>query len=109
MIKPRDGAEFWRPNMAAPRSVNQTAFQKRIDEIVGTRDGRSIVKLAWAPDEKRWRPHPHGVEPPGYTFPIFIAYHDIEGNEVAAPRWVLLERIEWEQYAKEWEDRRYNF
>ena len=107
LYEPKDGAELWVPDMPAPRSVNQGAFQKRIDDIVGTRDGRPIVKLAWAPDEKRWRPHAHGDDPPGYTFPIFIAYHDKDGNEIAAPRWVLLERLEPEQYAAMWEDRRY--
>ena len=108
--KPRDGAESWTPNMVPPLSFSNkdhAAYQKRIDSIVGTRDGRSIIKLAWAPLEKRWRPHACGDEPPGYTFPIFIAYHDADGNEVAAPRWVLLERLEPEQFARMWEDQRY--
>lgn len=108
--KPRDGAEGWYPDMPAPLSFSAkqiAEFQKRIDDAVGTRDGRSIVKLAWAPSEKRWRPHPHGAESPGYTFPIFIAYCDDQGHEVAAPRFVLLERLEPPQYAPMWEDGRY--
>jgi len=110
MITPKDGAEHWYPDMPMPASFGPkqlAAFQKRIDDIVGTVDGRSIIKIAWAPDEKRWRPHPHGTEPDGYTFPIFIAYMDAEGHEVAAPRFVLLQRLEWEQYAPIWEAGRY--
>ncbi len=108
MIKPKDGAESWTPNMLAPSHFNVAAYQKLIDQIVGTRDGRSIIKLDWAPQVLRWRPHPIGVESPGYTFPIFIAYHDKDGNEVSAPRFVLLERLEPEQYAPTWEATRYS-
>ena len=110
--KPRDGAENWRPNEPLPFSFSQqdqAAFQKRIDSAVGTRDGRPLVRLAWAPAEKRWYPHPHGTEPPGYTFPIFHAYTNADGELVAAPRWVLLGRIEPEQYAPAWEATRYSF
>ncbi len=107
-VTPKDGCETWRPHEPRPSNFNEAAYQKRIDVIVGTRDGRPLIQLAWAPDELRWRPHPHGIDPPGYTFPIFIAYHDHEGNEIAAPRWVLLERIEPEQFAPTWELTRYS-
>jgi len=107
-LAPQDGAERWVPNEPRPSNFDVAAYQRLIDQIVGTRDGRSIIKLAWAPEELRWRPYPHGTEPHGYTFPIFIAYHDSEGNEVSAPRWVLLERIEPEQYAPTWEATRYS-
>lgn len=109
-IKPRDGAEHWFPDEPMPASFSLKKleeFQKRIDNIVGTRDGRPIIKLAWAPAEKRWRPHAHGTEAEGYTFPIFIAYVDAQGREVAAPRFVLLQRLEWEQYGPIWEAGRY--
>ncbi len=108
LIKPQDGAERWHSNEPRPSNFDVAAYQKRIDDLVGTRDGRPIIKLAWGPEELRWRPHPHGTKPHGYTFPIFIAYHDAEGNEVSAPRWVLLERIEPEQYAPTWEASRYS-
>lgn len=109
-IKPRDNAESWLPDEPMPASCSQKQFeqtQKRIDAIVGTVDGRSIIKLAWAPAEKRWRPHAHGTDADGYTFPIFIAYVDAQGHEVAAPRFVLLQRLEWEQYGPIWEAGRY--
>ena len=107
MITPRDGAESWQPDEPAPSNFNQAAFQQHIDQITGTRDGRSLIKLVWAPSEKRWSPHPHGDEPVGYQFPIFVAYTTADGVHVAAPRWVLLERIEPEQFAPTWEASRY--
>lgn len=94
--------------MPPPSNFDKEAYQKRIDQIVGTRDGRPIIKLAWATEEFRWWPHAHGDEPKGYVLPIFHAYTDLDGNLVAAPRWVLLERIEWEQYAPTWEATRYS-
>lgn len=109
---PRDGAESWTANMPAPSNFNQSAYQKKIDDLVGTRDGRPIIKLAWAPEEFRWWPHPCGDEPKGYMFPIFHAYTDADGTLIAAPRWVLLERIEPAQFAPTphfWESKRYSY
>ena len=106
-----NNASGWRYSMPPPRSFTfkqQKDYQKRIDEICGTSDGRSIVKLAWAPDELRWRPHAMDEAPPGYTFPIFFYGYDTEGKEIAAPRWVLLERLKPEQYADHWEAGRYS-
>lgn len=110
--RPRDGAERWEPNEPPPSNFDQSAYQQRIDEIVGTRDGRPIIKLAWAPQEFRWWPHRCGEDPRGYVFPIFHAYTDSSGNLIAAPRWVLLERIEPSQYAPTpqfWEAKRYQY
>ena len=97
--------------MRPPHSFTENArvaYQKRIDSVVGTtKGGRPIIKLAWAPDEMRWRPYSLETAAPGYTFPIFVAIKDEEGNEIAAPRWVLLERSEPEQYGPTWEQGRY--
>jgi hypothetical protein len=112
MIIPKDGAERWKVNEPLPSNFDQSAYQKRINEIAGSIDGRPIIKLAWAPQEFRWWPHPVGTDPPGYVFPIFHAYTDSEGNLIAAPRWVLLERIEPAQYAPTeqfWEAKRYSY
>lgn len=97
--------------MRPPRgfsSERQSEFQKRTDAITGTRDERSLIKLAWAPDELRWRPHRMGDEVPGYTFPIFFYGWDAEGKEIAAPRWVLLQRAEPQHYAATWEASRFS-
>lgn len=85
----------------------QGKYQRRIDDAIGSHNGRPLMKLAWAPDELRWRPHRLGDDPPGYTFPIFYRGKDEDGNELAAERWVLLERIEPEQFAPTWEAGRY--
>lgn len=94
--------------MPAPSHVDVAAYQGSLDFIVGTRHGRPIIKLAWAPDELRWYPYALDTEPRGYTFPIFHAYTDAEGQFIAAPRWVLLERFEPEQYGPTWETGRYS-
>jgi len=91
----------------APTNVNQAVFQERINQITGTRDSRPLILLAWAPDELRWTPHKLGDEPVGYTFPIFCTGKDESGQFKAPERWVLLERIEPEQYAADWEGKRY--
>lgn len=96
--------------MGPPQSFSRRdaeQYQKRIDGITGTRDGRPIVKLAWAPDELRWTPHPLPDDPIGYTFPIFCCGRK-DGELVAAPRWVLLERAEPQHYAHTWEAGRFS-
>ncbi len=106
-----NSAERWRPNMLPPASFTKAdvaRFQRRIDDATSTRDGRSINKLAWAPDELRWFPYRMGGEPRGYTLPIFYYGNDASGEKVAAPRWVLLERLEPSQYAPTWEQGRYS-
>lgn len=90
-----------------PSNFNQAAFQSKIDRITGTKDGRPLIKLAWAPDELRWMPHKLGDDPEGYTFPIFCTGKNEQGEFVAPERWVLLERIEPEQFAHTWEAKRY--
>jgi hypothetical protein len=47
-------------------------------------------------------------DPIGYELPIFVYGNDANGEKVAAPRWVLLERLEPEQYASTWEMGRYS-
>ena len=112
-LNPRDGAESWNPNEPAPSNFDQAAYQQKINDIVGTKDTRPIIKLAWAPQEFRWWPiRVHEEEVKGYTFPIFHAYTTSNGELVAAPRWVLLERIEPEQFAPTeqfWEAKRYGY
>lgn len=97
--------------MSPPLSFSrrdQAEFQRRLDAVTGTRDGKPIIKLAWAPGELRWYPHRMGEQAPGYIFPIFYYGNDADGNKIAAPRWVLLERLEPEQYASTWEAGRYS-
>lgn len=88
-------------------TFNRAAYQKRIDQITGTRDGRPLIKLAWAPDELRWMPHRLGTKAIGYTFPIFCQGKNADGGWNVPHRWALLERIEPEQFAPTWEVGRY--
>lgn len=93
--------------MSRPGNFDQAAFQKRIDDAIGTGpNGRPLMKLAWAPEEFRWMPHRMGVEPPGYTYPIFCS-GKVDGKFTAPERWVVLERIERPQYEHGWEAKRY--
>ncbi len=105
-----DSTQGWRPRMSRPASFPwkaQRKYQKRIDQITGTRDSRPIVKLAWAPEELRWMPHPLPDDPPGYVFPIFCVGR-VNGELVSAPRFVLLQRAEPQHYAASWEASRYS-
>lgn len=86
----------------------QVRYQKLIDRITGlSHGGHSIIKLEWAPEVFEWRPYPLGSNPTGYTLPYWLALWDKDGNEVAAPRWVLHERCEPEQYLPGWENTRW--
>lgn len=91
-----------------PRGFNQKDYQQRIDAIAGTRNGRPNMKLAWAPQELRWCPHRMEEEARGYIFPIFCSGANDAGELVAPERWVLLERIEPQQFAPTWELGRYS-
>lgn len=88
-------------------SFNRAAFQRRIDESIGTANGRPLIKLVWCPTEFRWMPHRLGEDPPGYTFPVFCTAKDTDGEFHAPERWGLLQRIEWPQYGPTWEGVRY--
>lgn len=93
--------------MSKPSNFDEAAYQKRIDALVGTRDGRPLIKLAWAPDEFRWYPHRLGSDPLGYAFPSFCNSRDKDGELHSPDRWGLWARNEPEQYAPLWEATRY--
>lgn len=93
--------------MSKPLNVNLVACQKRIDRITGTRDGRPLILLDWAPDRFRWMPHRLGTDPEGYTFPSFCGSRDKDGELHSPERWGLWQRNEPEQYRITWEAGRY--
>lgn len=89
-------------------SVDQARFQKYINRITGlSHGGHPIIKLDWGPDVLGWQPYPHGSNPIGYTQPTWLARWDKDGNDIAAPRWVLSQRCEPEQYLPGWENSRW--
>lgn len=108
---PINRPEKWWPAMARPLGydrVAQARYQKLIDRLTGTsRDGQSLIRLDWGPEVLGWQPYPLGSNPIGYTQPTWLALWDHEGSDVAAPRWVLSERIEPEQYLPGWENDRW--
>lgn len=103
--------ERWTPRMRKTLgfdSVAQARFQKYIDRITGlSHGGHSIIKLEWGPDVLGWHPYAHGSDPIGYTHPTWLALWNSASEPIAAPRWVLHERIEPEQYLPSWEDGRW--
>lgn len=92
--------------MSYQGSFNRAAYQRCIDQSIGTANGRPLVKLVWCPSEFRWMPHKLGEEPPGYVFPQFCTKR-VEGKFIAPERWGVLERLEWPQYGPMWEAKRY--
>lgn len=108
---PLNRPEAWKVAMPRPLGFDiaaQSRYQKLIDRITGTgRDGQPLIKLDWGPEVLGWQPFPLGSNPIGYTQPTWLALWDAEGNDVAAPRFVLSERIEPEQYLPGWENDRW--
>lgn len=103
------GASDW----SCPLSDEQVAaFQARIDSVVGTSRGESIVKLAWNADKRYWREICTNWDSVGKPTefikrPIVLYKSVREPNgkllhDIPVPRWLLLTRLEPEQYAGTW-------
>lgn len=93
--------------MSKPSNFDDGAYQSRINQLVGTRDGRPLIQLDWAPNRFRWMPHKLGDDPPGYTYPSFCNRRDENGELRSPERWGLWSRNEPEQYRMTWEAGRY--
>lgn len=92
--------------MSKPSNFDDGVYQKRIDALVGTMDGRPLILLDWAPNRFRWMPYRLPGDPPGYTYPSFCNAR--KDGELASPdRWGLWMRNEREQYGPMWEAGRY--
>lgn len=89
--------------MPKPSNYDEAVFQKRINDLVGTKDGRPLILLDWAPNRFRWMPHRLGTDPPGYTYPSFCNHKPLASPD----RWGLWMRNEREQYGPLWEAGRY--
>lgn len=89
--------------MSKPSNYDEAVFQKRINSLVGTKDGRPLILLDWAPNRFRWYPHRLGTDPAGYAFPSFCNSAPL----VSPDRWGLWMRNEREQYGPLWEATRY--
>lgn len=92
--------------MSKPSNYDEAVFQKRIDHLVGTKDGRPLILIDWAPNRFRWMPYQLPGDPPGYTYPSFCNARR-DGELVSPDRWGLWQRNEREQYGPLWEAGRY--
>lgn len=116
-LSPLDDPRVWQRSQAfeAPLSPEQVEnVQKDIDAICGTtRDNKSIIKLVWNGDVRFWK-ELHDTwdsqgQPVGDTYKRPQVLHksvyddnDIWQFDAFPPRWLLLTRIEPEQYASTW-------
>jgi hypothetical protein len=116
-LHPLDDPEVWRqaPAYDAPTSVDVVAAQKWIDSIMGTtRNNESIYKLIWNGDRRYWYEFYTSWDVLGNptsepTRRPRIRYKALRDpntrkliRDVFPPRWILLSRIEPEQYADTW-------
>lgn len=96
-------------------SFDVRGFQKKIDSIVGLNpEGKSIVRLRWARDCKKWLNYEwdsFGSTTKGEMVQKYCAFrvdvNDADFVEVSPPRWILEERFEPGQYSGSWDAARY--
>ena len=96
-----------------PDSVDVAQIQREIDSIVGTTRGNQIVRLVWNGDKRYWRTIVREWDVTGvpveYVKRPIVLFRSIYGShrkwerDVFVPRWLLLTRIEPEQYVPGWE------
>lgn len=114
-VHPLDDPAMWErvPPHRAPSDVDVEKEQAEINRIYGTtREGQPIMKLVWNGDRTYWEEFYDQWDSFGEPlhkskFP-FIRYktrRDQFGNrlqDVFPPRWLILCRVEPEQYADDW-------
>lgn len=107
-------AAWTTPAYSPPDDTDIEQVQKQINEICGvTRDSRPIALLAWNGDRRYWKDvcikwSPAG-EPLEFIKRPIVLYKAVYGPhrrhiiDLFPPRWLLLTRIEPEQYVPTWE------
>lgn len=80
------------------------AYQRRLDQTTGV---SGAVTLKWAPDWQVFKARAIGESIDEETTPAQSALTDARGRSVAPPRWMLVERIEPEQYVRDWDRNRW--
>lgn len=94
----------WEVGMRPP-SFSVLAYQRLLDQITGV---PGAITLKWAPDWKVFKARAIGETVDEETTPAQSALTDARGRSVAPPRWMLVERIEPEQYVRDWEKNRFH-
>lgn len=121
-LNPYDDLEEWghdwtfKPPMAK-HEVDD--FQRKIDNVFGTnRDGKSCFKLVWNGDQRYWWKYAYDWNSFGdgikWELRPRILWKKVDlGNgdyvDLFPPRWLLLGRIEPEQYAETWKEESWIF
>lgn len=103
-------SELWRK----PDHVDVPYWQRRINDIYGMKDGQPIVRLVWAWEPQQfffyeWDSAGNGIKGekrPQYEF-LAVPLSNGRTLPICAPRWVLEERQEPEQFLAGWEASRY--
>jgi hypothetical protein len=115
-VAPLNDPSAWvrSPAYKAPLAADETAaVQKEIDSIVGTtRENKSICLLVWNGDERYWKQFHDKWDASGAPVgdPIkrpIVLYRSVFDGEIFQhdafpPRWLLLIRLEPEQYFDTW-------
>lgn len=115
-LHPLDDKAVWAKSPAynPPADVDIVQTQKWIDSIMGTtRDNESIYKLVWNGDRNYWyeffwqwdglgRPIGAPVKCPRVRFGVRLGPNGRKDLDVFPPRWLILTRLEPEQYAENW-------
>ena len=122
VVQPLDNKDIWReaPAYSPPADIDIVREQKWIDSLMGTtRGNESIYKLVWNGDRNYW--HRFYMVTNGLGRPIgdperrplirFKALRDSNTRQlirdVFPPRWLILTRLEPEQYAEGWKSESY--
>ena len=119
-----DNPDIWRqePAYQAPSNVDIIQAQKWIDSMMGvTRDNQSIYKLVWNGDRRYWyqfymRWNGLGQPVGAVTRRPQVRYKALRNRttkklirDVFPPRWLIMTRLEPEQYAGTWKQESYVF
>ena len=98
-----DNPKRWEVEMRPP-AFSVLAFQRQLDRITGV---SGAVKLVWCPDWKVFKSRRVMENVTEQTTPAQSALTDTLGRSVAPPRWMLVERVEPEQYVPDWNNNRW--
>lgn len=129
-LSPLDNPLIWQRSPAyepigEARDVDVSAVQRQINDIWGTTADRGsgdtdIFKLAWNGDRSFWfeifmewygngKPSAPAVLRPRYKYGSIYGPHKKFIRDTFPPRWILLTRLEPEQYATRWYEESYFF
>lgn len=122
-VHPLDDPNVWlkSPMYAPPAHVDEKLAQQQINDVAGlTRNKKEIFRLVWNGDRRHWleyymewnsigQPTAEPFKRPHVRFKAFRDKNKKLIRDVFPPRWLLLARIEPEQYYDVWKHDSYFF